>query len=62
LAAQAPGQPIFWDILDDNVDAVQLAESLDFTPQRPLLRMFRGQNTCPGDPRRQFAIADPSTG
>lgn len=62
LAAQAPGQPIFWDILDDNAEALQVAKSLDFTPQRPLLRMFRGSNPWPGDPKRQFAIADPSTG
>ncbi len=63
LAAQAPpGQPIYWDIFDDNTEAVELAKVLGFTPQRPFLRMFRGHNTCPGDPRRQFAIGDPATG
>ncbi len=62
LAAQAPGQTIYWDIFDENTAAVELAKALGFTPQRPFLRMFRGQDTCPGDPRRQFAIGDPATG
>jgi hypothetical protein len=57
-----PNQPIFWDIPDPNTCAVELAQRLGFTPQRPLIRMFLGENKWPGDPQRIFALAGPEIG
>lgn len=62
LLAWAGGRAIYWDVPDPNQAAVALAQSLGFTPQRTLARMFLGQNEHPGDPQRQFAIAEPSLG
>ena len=57
-----PNQPIFWDIPDANTGAVELARRLGFTPQRPLIRMFLGENNWPGDPQKIFALAGPEIG
>ena len=57
-----PDQPIFWDIPDANTCAVELAQRLGFTPQRPLIRMFLGENKWPGDPQKIFALAGPEIG
>lgn len=62
LVARHPGQLTFWDIPDLNQPAVSLAENLGFTVQRPLIRMFLGDNAAPGDPSRQFALAGPEVG
>lgn len=59
---ELPNQPIFWDIPDANTCAVELAQRLGFTPQRPLIRMFLGENKWPGDPQRIFALAGPEIG
>ncbi len=55
-------EAVFWDVLDQNEPATALAQSLGFTPQRHLVRMFRGRHPRKGDPHRQFAIVDPATG
>jgi GNAT superfamily N-acetyltransferase len=55
-------EAVFWDVLDQNGPATALAQSLGFTPQRHLVRMFRGSHPSKGDPQRQFAIVDPATG
>jgi len=57
-----PNQPIFWDIPDQNTCAVELAQRLGFKPQRPLIRMFLGENRWPGDPQKIFALAGPEIG
>ena len=62
LMNESPSQNVFWDIPDDNSDAKTLATKLGFKVQRPLLRMYLGENKFPGDRRLQFAIADPSLG
>jgi GNAT superfamily N-acetyltransferase len=62
LIASSPQKPIFWDIPDANAPAVALARELGFSPQRPLMRMFRGENKHPGNTRFCYAIADPSIG
>lgn len=56
------GQAIFWDIPEAATAATALAEELGLRRQRPLARMFRGANDCPGMPQRQLAIADPAIG
>lgn len=62
LIARSDGQAIFWDVPDDNTAAVAWAEQHGFAVQRPLTRMFLGENIAPGDPRQQFALAGPEVG
>jgi GNAT superfamily N-acetyltransferase len=62
LVARNEGQTIFWDIPDENTAAVEWAEQHGFVFQRPLTRMFLGENLAPGDPRQQFALAGPEVG
>lgn len=62
LVLEQPKHPIFWDIPDPNTCAVELAQRLGFQPQRPLIRMFLGENKWPGDPQRIFALAGPEIG
>lgn len=62
LATACLYQPIFWDIPDANTGAVELAQRLGFQPQRPLIRMFLGENKWPGDPQKIFALAGPEIG
>jgi GNAT superfamily N-acetyltransferase len=62
LLARVEGRKVFWDIPDENGAAVQQARTRGFSPQRTLTRMYLGENTTPGDPQRQFAIAGPELG
>ena len=62
LVLPLPGERIFWDIPDANTCAVELARCLGFTQQRPLIRMFLGENKWPGDPQKIFALAGPEIG
>ena len=62
LVASTQGQRIYWDVPDENAAAVSWAEQNGFTVQRPLTRMFLGDNFAPGDPRQQFALAGPEVG
>jgi ribosomal protein S18 acetylase RimI-like enzyme len=62
LLARTAGRKVFWDIPDQNSAAVRLAETRGFTKQRPLTRLYLGENTTPGDPQRQLAIAGPELG
>lgn len=62
LLSHAGGQPVFWDVPDDNPVATSLARDFGFTPVRPLTRMRFGGNSVPSDPKAQLAIADPSVG
>jgi ribosomal protein S18 acetylase RimI-like enzyme len=62
LVASTEGQAIFWDVPDENTAAVAWAEQHGFAVQRPLTRMFLGENLASGDPRQQFALAGPEVG
>ena len=62
LVMRAQGQPIFWDIPDQNDVAVAWAQHHGLTRQRPLTRMFLGQNLAPGLPCQQLALAGPEVG
>src|SRR5256885_97801 len=57
LVAQSARQTIFWDIPDQNDVAVKCAKEHGFTAQRPLTRMYLGENSTPGHPEKQFALA-----
>lgn len=56
------GKPVYWDIPDSNESALATARHLSFSRERPLIRMFLGENSAPGNPHLQFAIADPALG
>jgi GNAT superfamily N-acetyltransferase len=53
--ARHAGEPVCWDLLPDNADAVAIARNLGFARQRELVRMRRG-SAMPTS-RRVFAIA-----
>jgi hypothetical protein len=53
---------IIWDMPDQNLTATAWARQHGFNPQRSLTRMRLGENTMPGDPQKQFAIAGPELG
>jgi ribosomal protein S18 acetylase RimI-like enzyme len=62
LLAPSAGERVFWDIPDANTAAVDWACRHGFTPERGLTRMVLGENTAPGRPRQQFALAGPEVG
>jgi len=53
---------IFVDALDDSPWAMPLLRARGFESARPLTRMFRGGNDCPGRPEVQGAILGPEFG
>ena len=62
LLATTRHEKVFWDIPDQNIPAATWAEQHGFIRQRPLIRMYLGENLPPGDPHKQFAIAGPELG
>ena len=63
-------EQVFWDVLEPNRAALELATNFQFQPVRPLLRMRLRMASLPeslqeslqADFTKQFAIADPATG
>lgn len=53
---------VYWDLFDTNKTAVNLAQSLGFTAQRPLVRMCLGAKVAVARPEWQWGILDPATG
>ena len=55
------GEPVYWDLLPSNVEAVRLARAGGFAPQRRLVRMARrgrpGAAPLDHDDSQAFAIA-----
>jgi GNAT superfamily N-acetyltransferase len=62
LLANTTGETVFWDIPDANTAAVDWARQHGFIQQRMLTRIYLGENSAPGNPRQQFAIAGPEVG
>ena len=62
LLAEHPEEAVFRDIPEPNEAAVAWAGAHGFQRQRPLTRMYLGENLNPGDPARQFALAGPEVG
>jgi hypothetical protein len=56
------GRPVILDVLHHDPQWTAWLESIGFTRQRSLIRMYRGPNRCPGLPEKQFAIAGPEFG
>ena len=53
---------LFWDILEENEAAQDIARRLGFIPVRDLTRMYLGSQSSKGDPRMIFGLADPAVG
>lgn len=58
----APQLPLFWDLPDANLAAIELAKKMNFNAKRDLLRMYLGDNNNAGDPSRMFGLAEPGLG
>jgi GNAT superfamily N-acetyltransferase len=54
--------PVILDALHHTPPWLEWLSSIGFKEQRPLVRMFRGTNSYPGIPERQFAILGPELG
>lgn len=54
--------PVYWDLPEENRDAISIAESYGFQRSRSLLRMWIGDRQIRGEPALQYGIGDPSTG
>ena len=62
LVSRCEGKALFWDIPDANTPAVEWARQHGFAVQRPLIRMYLGNNSAPSNARMQFALAGPEVG
>ena len=62
LALQQTSNDIFWDILEDNHQAKEIAHQHNFVPVRKLTRMFLNTNAVKADPNFLYALADPAVG
>ena len=56
--ARHSGEPVYWDLLPDNTEAVRLAQHFGFEPVRKLVRMARGNGVpLKADEQQIYAIA-----
>jgi len=58
----AANGPVIMDILHHTPAWTHAVEKLGFVERRQLIRMYKGSNTWPGLPEKQFAIAGPEFG
>jgi ribosomal protein S18 acetylase RimI-like enzyme len=56
------GTPVAMDVLHHTPQWIEWLSSIGFSEQRSLVRMYRGANTYPGLPAKQFAILGPEFG
>jgi hypothetical protein len=56
------GTPVAIDVLHHTPEWKEWLSSIGFSEQRSLVRMYRGTNTYPGLPNKQFAILGPEFG
>ena len=56
------GKPFLVDATPHNTSWIPWLNSLGFTEQRLLMRMYRGANRYPGEPENQFSILGPEFG
>jgi ribosomal protein S18 acetylase RimI-like enzyme len=56
------GRPFLLDAPQFSQEWSQWLKSIGFREERPFIRMFRGSNSYPGLPRKQFAITGPEFG
>ncbi len=55
-------QLLILDAMHFNREWMEWLRSIGFTEQRPFIRMYRGSNSFPGLPEKQFAILGPEFG
>jgi hypothetical protein len=56
--AQHANEPVYWDLLPHNADAVRIAKECGFEPLRKLMRMARpGKQPFAHEDRQIYAIA-----
>ncbi len=56
------GGPVFMDVPLLPEGPREIVSALGFEVQRPLIRMYKGDNRCPGDASRAYAFCGPETG
>jgi GNAT superfamily N-acetyltransferase len=56
------GCPVILDALHFDPEWLAWLAAIGFTEQRPFIRMYRGSNSFPGMPEKQFAIMGPEFG
>ena len=59
---QLHGQALIVDVISENLWATKIVRRCGLRPQRPLIRMTLGANTCPGKPENILAICGPELG
>ncbi len=59
---QQRGKQFILDATHHAMDWRTWLESIDFQAQRPFIRMYRGENSYPGLPEKQFGILGPEFG
>lgn len=59
---QSKNKPVIIDVPEHSSEWSAFVSSLGFIRLRPLIRMYRGPNTFPGIPEKQFAILGPEFG
>lgn len=57
-----PETPVILDVNHADKEWLSWLHQLGFTEQRSFMRMFRGNNTNPGIPEKQFALLGPEFG
>lgn len=62
LLTQREPERVFIDIVAPNPLIRSMLESMGFREQRPFIRMYRGENRHPGDPKRVYAMSGPELG
>ncbi|HYK89808.1 MAG TPA: GNAT family N-acetyltransferase [Acidobacteriota bacterium] len=62
MLSRVPDEMVFVDICTKNPWGLDLIKPLGFKYQRPLVRMYRGPNSSPGEPAFVCAIAGPELG
>ncbi len=62
MLGRVPGKPVFIDVCTKNPWGLKVLDPFGFRYQRPLVRMYRGSHTHPGEPQYVYGIAGPELG
>ena len=62
ILGRVTGKELIIDALEHTPEWIDFLSLQGFHSARPLIRMFRGSNSFPGHPERQFAILGPEFG
>ncbi|MGI6454194.1 MAG: GNAT family N-acetyltransferase [bacterium] len=59
---QRRAELVFIDIIEPNPYALPILAELGFTLQRPFVRMYKGNNSHPGEPQLVYSLSGPELG